>query len=712
MNSSSNPMKRDRHSPMRKRMHSGGHAVLALIVTLGLCAGVWAQGDILRRGISLMNAAREPEAEQVFRSLGPGDADYLSAQTYLGFLLLQRSALPQAEEAFRNVLNRQPENSVARLGLGMTEAHKGIPAEAGREFQQILTDPFVGLKAQTRWVESLFYDGKSDEALREAQRLATAYPSDAECHRLLGYLYQVQDQPGNALRAYLEAVRLAPDELSTYFSLISIYRSERDWANALRWVQRGLVLDENHPLLYQELAAVYDGLGRKEEAESARSEARRTYDAEILYTQAVNSRAAGRYDEVERLLRECTEKNPRLSKAWTDLGELLQRADRFADARLAYRNALEFSPQDSRAMLGLVTTLQKEGKEDEALRYFERAAAGGQLSPDLLTAMAAGLLKQGKIQQAMDAALQAARALPDDPDLLSYLGYMQQSNGRNQEALLSYSAALRLNPAQVDALVGQAQTQLIQGETRSSIASFRLAQKLDPSNTRIVEGLIQAYRQAGDGDSAESVCRACLKLDPKDDDCREQLAWLRMAARDYKESAAHYELLLSDGSASKSVLDGLAFSLMQTGKFDRAIELSERSLRQYGPDARVYANLGYLHRCIGDLAAAVSDYRHARDLDSGDAERNGDLGFVLYLARDYSGAVAPLQTALKLKPAWGMGHFNLALVYWNLREYELALSQARVARDLGVQGADSVVQTLERSVRSGVPRIVTVSRLR
>jgi tetratricopeptide (TPR) repeat protein len=703
-------MKSNRHEELDlRRSRVGG---LVLLVVLGLCGDIWAQGDLLKRGISLVKASRGIEAERIFLAIGPENADYLVAQTYLGFLLLQRSALPQAEEVFRNVLERQSGNISARLGLESTLMRRGLPSEGGKELKGILTDPSIGPDAKAQWVLSLVYAGRSEEAFQEAQQLAETRPAVAKFHSLLGYLHQVRGETDQALRAYLQSAQLEPGNLSTCFSLINIYRSQKDWGSALHWAQNALALDNNHPLLYQELASIYQNLSRLDEAEAARTEAGRTYDAEILYTQAASARSAGRDGDAERLLRDCTTKNPRLSKAWTDLGELLQGKSRLADALHAFRSALEFSPQDSRAMLGLVTTLQKEGKEEEAGRYLERTGAGGELSPDLLTAMAAGLQKHGKAQDAIAAVLKALDSLPDDPDLFAYLGYLQRSNGRSQEALASYTTALRLNPTQIDAMFGQAQAQLMQGEIRSAIASLRFAQGLDPWNPQILKALLGAYWSIGERESAESACRSCLKIDPKDNECREQLAWLRMEAQDYGDAAAQFQVMLRDGTDSKSILDGLAFALMKMGAYARAIDLSVGSLKRYGPDARVYANLGFLHRCVGNITAAVADYRRARDLAPADAERNGDLGFVLYLARDFSGAVAPLQTALRLKPDWGMGHFHLAMVYWNLGQYRLALSCARIAQEHGIQEAKPVVQSLAKSAGPGIPHRISVRRIR
>jgi tetratricopeptide (TPR) repeat protein len=668
-----------------------------LACMLGLPQRASGQGEKLKRSISLMNASRSMEAEQVLRSIGPGDTDYSSAQTYLGFLLLDRAALPQAEEAFRNALSRQPGNAPARLGLGIILIRMGQPAEAGQEFVQVLEDPAVGLDASVHQVESLYFAGQDEEAYRAAKILAEAHPSAPQVQRLMGFLYQVRGETQNALRSYLDCIQLKPEDLAPYFSVIGIYRSLRDWENALRWANRALALDENHPLLYQELAEIYQGLGRSDDARTARLEAERTYEAEILYIRAVGSRIAGRTQEARELLRDCTAKNPRLTKAWIDLGELLQRERRFGDAARAFRSGLEHAPEDPRARLGLVIALRSDGKEAEAERYLADPAGGR--SPDLLAALASGLLKQGKVQEAAAAALQAVNQQPDDPDLLFYLGYVQQSGGRDREALVSYAAALRLDPKHVGALAGQAQSRLSQGDARGAIESFRMARELDPANVRILQGLVQAYKKAGDARSAESACRACLSLNPRDTECREQMAFLRMDARDYKEAAKQFERLVQDGAASKNALDALTFALMNTGNYARAIEIATRSLERFGPDARTYSNLGFLSRCVGNLQAAIDAYRRARDLAPADAERYGDLGLAYYLAREYESAVEPLQEAVRLKPGWGAAHYSLALVYWNLKQYEPALNHARIAQNLGVREARSAVSTLAAYLR-------------
>jgi tetratricopeptide (TPR) repeat protein len=337
--------------------------ICVFIALLLLSAWGYAQPDLLRQGIALMNASRPLEAEEVLKSVSESHPAYHSARILLGFLFLRRAALVEAEQSFRSVLDAEPENAPARLGLGMTYVNKGMARLAAREFERILGDPALGSKAHVQWIQSQFLMGKEEEAFREARELAARSPGIPEYQSILGFLYQVRGKTREAQQAFRRSAELEPGNLSTYMNLISIARNQQDWAQALTWTGRALRLDPNQPLLYQELATVYRHLGKMEDAETAQQEAERTYEAELLYIRATRSRTSGQKGEAEQLLRECVETNPRLSKAWEDLGELLRQTNRLEEARRAFQMALESDPESSRAYLGLAATLQSEGKE-------------------------------------------------------------------------------------------------------------------------------------------------------------------------------------------------------------------------------------------------------------------------------------------------------------------------------------------------------------
>jgi tetratricopeptide (TPR) repeat protein len=689
-------------------------AALGCLSCLLLCPSIRPLGqepeDLLRRSISLLNASRPAEAEQTLRSMIAKHPSFLKAHIMLGYLLLQRSDLAGAEEAFNRALSTHPQNAAARLGFAVVLAQRGTPQQSVRELDKIVSDPELGINARAQRVRSLFLAKRDNEALQEARRLTAKYPSVAEFHGVLGYLYLTQGKNDEALKSYLTAAELDPQSLPYHFSIIGLYRSRQEWQKALSWTDRSLELDGNHPLLYEEKAKVLDRLGEKDQAEAARDEGRKKYESELLFTKAAQAAVAGKEEEAERLLRSCVELNPGLSKAWAQLGELLRRQGRFENAHQTFLMALETDPNNATASLGIAACLKSLGKNTEAVRELEKALERGQSTPDLLVSMANAYLNHGRALEAARLMMQAVTELPDDPDLLAYLGYLRETGGQNQEAAKAYADALRLQPNHPGAALGKARAKLAGGDCAGAAAEFQAAVKADPGNAEGWHGLIQAHRRTRDMPSAEAACRDCLGRMPTDVECREQLASLLLEAQDYRASAEQFAALIRGGTESKNILDSLAFSLVNTGDHGQAIDWFERSLNRYGVDGWILSNLGYLHRCRGDLPAAVASYRRARDLAPNDAVKQHDLGIALYLSRKYEAAVEPLQAALRLKPNWGQAHLNLAMTYWSLQQYGLALWHAQAAQDQGVEEARHVAQALSSNLSLAMPRVVSALR--
>jgi tetratricopeptide (TPR) repeat protein len=185
---------------------------------------------------------------------------------------------------------------------------------------------------------------------------------------------------------------------------------------------------------------------------------------------------------------------------------------------------------------------------------------------------------------------------------------------------------------------------------------------------------------------------------------------MHMDASNYRESAEEFQHLLRSGNASKTILDGLAFSLMKLGDYPQSVTAFRSSLERFGADPWIYSSLGYVHRMQGNLDSAISCYRKAREMKPRDHEASYNLGYVLYLAGDSTSAVEPLLASLRAKPGWGLAHYYLALSYWHLQQYGPALTHARMAQENGVPQANQMVATLSESLALGVPRTIAVLR--
>jgi tetratricopeptide (TPR) repeat protein len=110
-------------------------------------------------------------------------------------------------------------------------------------------------------------------------------------------------------------------------------------------------------------------------------------------------------------------------------------------------------------------------------------------------------------------------------------------------------------------------------------------------------------------------------------------------------------------------------------------------------------------RCKQNLAAVphTPDLRSATvsqpawELLPDDPDGNLDFGIVLCLAGDYAKAAVRFESAAHARPDSGPVHYNLAMAYWHLRQYQKALQHARRAAENGVTEARWIIGTLNSS---------------
>jgi tetratricopeptide (TPR) repeat protein len=647
-------------------------AVLILIPPPARPAPPQEPEDLYRRGVSLMEVSRPLEAEAVFRSVLRRDPRDNSARILLGRLLVNRGAPRDAEKEFRLVLRAEPRNASARMGLGDALELLGDVTGAAREFEALLDDPIQGTAARSRWIRALFLGGRDEIALQEASKAVEELPGAEAYQRLYGFLLQTMGRKRDALAAFERAAALEPDVPETQAALISLYLDTGQPRQALEWCDRALRADRGNPLLHADRARALEQLGRTAEAGQSRAAGDRIIAAERLYLEVVRARRDGDRSAEEAALRRVLKGNPTSARALSDLGELLQASGRLSEARRAFQEAVAADARDGRACAGLASVLENEGNAAEAIDVLRRALAAGIAGPDVRVGLAVALSKAGRDREAAVEMEAAIRSFPVEASFVAYLADLRRGMGASAAAQEGFNAALRL----------------------------------DPRSPAAWEGKVRTLLESRDSAGAETACRQCLQADIANAYCREALASTLLNAGRYREAAENYRLLMKDLSPSKSALEGLAYALVRTSARKEAIALYQSSLGRFGEDASVRSALGYLYRMEGDLPAASLNYSKAHALSPADADVAHDFGMVLYLSRDFRGAAGRIESALRLRPDWGMAHFNVSMAYWHLGRPALALAHARRAESLGVGEARWVVRTLTAELSLGVPRTI------
>jgi tetratricopeptide (TPR) repeat protein len=131
-----------------------------------------------------------------------------------------------------------------------------------------------------------------------------------------------------------------------------------------------------------------------------------------------------------------------------------------------------------------------------------------------------------------------------------------------------------------------------------------------------IAGLIgyhEGYQQ-----SREYASRA-LKLDPNFGDAQSGLGWIAMMYdRDLPTAAFHFRRALALAPNDARILGNASTFAETLGRFDRAIELAERSLAIDPLSSTTYGNTAAVHCYLGQFDLAHRKFRKARELSPGD----------------------------------------------------------------------------------------------
>ena len=190
---------------------------------------------------------------------------------------------------------------------------------------------------------------------------------------------------------------------------------------------------------YARALALWDGGRAREAADAIDSALRARPDfAEALSMGAYILETNGKPEAALRFYLKAVERKPELAVAWSNLGKLLFRFSKYA----------------------------------EALAAFDAGLAAAPLDADLLNSRAGALSKLGRLEESEAAARLALRQRPDFAEAALNLGTAALKRARPEEALAAYRGALRARPDWAEALNGEALALRALGRIEEARSSF------------------------------------------------------------------------------------------------------------------------------------------------------------------------------------------------------------------------------------------------
>jgi hypothetical protein len=121
------------------------------------------------------------------------------------------------------------------------------------------------------------------------------------------------------------------------------------------------------------------------------------------------------------------------------------------------------------------------------------------------------------------------------------------------------------------------------------------------------------------------------------------------------------------------------------GNYDNAIGYFETAANRNPRRADAWVQVGYCKVKLGKNEEGIRAYQHALQLKPDSEEIHNKLGDAFYYAGQMSEAIASYSRAAALQPGKPDAHYNLAVAYFESGNERLALSEAKILRQLDVK---------------------------
>ncbi|HXG89658.1 MAG TPA: tetratricopeptide repeat protein [Vicinamibacterales bacterium] len=395
-------------------------------------------------GKAYQAALLSPLAERVYavaERLEPADPRW---PYYRALLFAERGHHVAAAEALQRVTSLDASHALAWLHLADLRLKDGRSADARSAYRRAAAAPqpqpfMIGGKVARR--------GLAVSSYAEAGLQRLVQESDGELSGQ-GRQPPAYVPPADPWLDDVVARSQHPDLLLKHAALAA-RGGDQAWREFL--VRRALAVSPRGFDVLLEAASMLQASGLHSEAFEylRQAEAVAPDDHHTLVEQGKSLTELGRLDEAEQVLRRAI--RVRDAVAEYNLGVVLDRQDRWDEARTHYERALAIDPFHARSLNNLASGLDRRGESDAVLGLYQRALRA---SPDLAEAhsnLGTALINRRRFSEAIGALEQAIALDPRAADAQNNLGIALAQVGRIVEARRAFEQALQLAPRHANA---------------------------------------------------------------------------------------------------------------------------------------------------------------------------------------------------------------------------------------------------------------------
>lgn len=322
--------------------------------------------------------------------------------------------LAQAEQYYREVLQREPQHPDALHLLGLIAHQRGQHLEAIELIHQALKKNSKDIHFYIHLGQACRQAKRLEESVQAFKKALKLQPQSIEAHHELGLALADSGKHEEALAEYERAIKLDPQNP---FAPLNAGNS----CHLLGQYERALPYYEMVLARAPEFAEGYNNLGS------------------TLFQ-------LGRIEASRPLVEKALALKPDYPEALVNMGNILRHEHRFEEAIARLDRALALKPGFILALFSKANALAESGHQEESVPYYDQVLALQPDYPEALSNKAAVMGDMQRTEDAIELARQAVKRNPEFAEGYNNLGANLMQLGRIQDAFLALQRAMSLKP--------------------------------------------------------------------------------------------------------------------------------------------------------------------------------------------------------------------------------------------------------------------------
>lgn len=654
-----------------QRAQSAGAAGFELAHDLGSLAFRMGRNDIARP--ALEEAAKSELADA-------------ATLTLLGSLYESLNLHDRAMPIYQRAIGLAPARGDLVVRLGVCCLAVGNAPAAIAALKTAAEHDLDDLALQRTIGEAYLQERLWDEAILAFQQAVRLAPDDARLWQRLAQAARGAGNLARAVEALHQATRLSPGRAKLLTELGQLCAEGELWPEARDAFDQSLKLDPEQPTA---LVGLGQCLMRLDQAEAGialldRASSIAPDDLQVLEALGSAYSGAGRLDAAHRVFLHaadvCEEQNyPAQHRAayLRRAADALWSLGRAAPAIALWQRALRHTPDDAGLLTQLGQALTQEGRGAEALEAFEHAVAADPSDESRFLSAARAAQDTGDAERAVVHYRRALELVPANAETHYALGRALLTLDKAQAALEALQQAEELRPGTARYAVGVGCALACLGDLPAALAQCDAALEADADDPRVwadagdifvqagqyargVDALARVADQQPDDPHAQMALAGALTLSLEVDGATGQRSGHEAVSTRLNQTLERAEELGAD-AVLVGELKGRAQAVV--GEPAQAIQLLQRAAAER-PSAEVYTSLALALRRADDLPGARQAIQLALDRAPGNVRALVEFGRIAFRQREDNLALQALKRAVSIDPGHAAARFALGEALW------------------------------------------------